>query len=75
MATMGGDASSSLGLIRIVEFSNLDCVFIEIIEQAGIDAHFAKVFAQRLPVSSAATGRAVMDANHPIAPDIGYCLA
>ena len=56
---------------RIVEFPNLDGAFIEIVEQARIDAHLAEVFSKRLPVCAAATDWTVVNADHAIAPDIG----
>lgn len=62
-------------IIRVVDFPNLDGIFIEIVEQARIDAHLAKVFAKRLPVGATAADRAVMNANHSIPPDIGCRLA
>ncbi len=67
--------TSGLGLIGVIEFSNLDGVFIEIVKQARIDAHLAEVFPKRLPVGSAAADWTVVNANHSIAPDIGCRLA
>jgi hypothetical protein len=61
-------------LVRVVEFPDLDDALIEIVEQAGIDAHLAEVLTEGLPVGSAAADGAVVDANHPIAPDIGRRL-
>lgn len=63
------------GLTGIVELPDLDSAFIKIVEQPGIDAHFAEVFPKRLPVGSAAADRAVVNADHSIAPDIGRRLA
>lgn len=56
---------------RIVEFSDFDCIFIEAVEQARIDAHLAEIFPKRLPVCAAAADRTMMNADHAIAPDIG----
>lgn len=64
-----------LGLIGVVEFSDFDGAFIEIVEQARIDAHLAEIFPKRLPVGSAAADRTVVNADHSIAPDIGCRLA
>ena len=75
LAALGGKWTLELGLIRIVEFSDLDGAFIEIVKQARIDAHLAEVFPKRLPVGSAATDWTVVNANHSIAPDIGCRLA
>ena len=58
-------------LAGVVEFPDLDGAFIEAVEQACIDAHLAEVFPKRLPVGSAAAGWAVVNADHPVAPDIG----
>lgn len=62
-------------LVRIVELPDLDGAFIETVEKARIDAHLAEIFAKRLPVRPAAAGRAVVNADHPVAPDIGRRLA
>ena len=71
-----GRKTLALSLVtRIIEFPNLDGAFIETVEQARIDAHLAEVFPKRLPVCSAAADRAVVNANHSIAPDIGRGLA
>ena len=59
----------------VVDLPDLDGAFVEIIEQTCIDAHFTKVLTERLPVGSAAAGRTVMDADHSVAPDIGFRLA
>ena len=64
-----------LNLISVVEFPNFDGAFIEIIKQSRIDPHFAEVLAKRPPVSSAAADRAVVNADHSVAPDIGFRLA
>ncbi len=61
-------------LTRIIEFPDLDVAFIEIIEQAGIDPHLAEIFTQRLPMCAAAADRTVVNADHSIAPDIGFRL-
>ena len=59
------------GLItRIVELPDLDGAFIEAVQQARVDAHLAEVLAKRLPMSSAAADRTVVDADHSVAPDI-----
>lgn len=55
----------------VVELSDLDGAFIEIVEQARIDAHLAKILAKRLPMSAAAAHRTMVDTDHVIAPDIG----
>lgn len=69
-------AEVGAGLIaRIVEFPHLDSAFVEIIEQACIDAHFAEVFPKSFPVGAATADRAVVDSDHSIAPDIGCRLA
>ena len=65
----------ALGLFRIVEFSNLDSGFIEAVKQARIDAHLAEILAKRLPMGPAAADRAMVNADHPITPDIGLRLA
>ena len=70
MSGKGGKAT----LAGVVEFPDLDGAFIETVEQARIDAHLPEVFAERLPVGPAAADRAVVDADHPIAPDIGCRL-
>lgn len=62
-------------IIRIVEFPHLDGAFIEIVEQACIDAHLAEIFPKRLPVGAAAADWTVVNADHSIAPDIGCRLA
>ena len=62
-------------LFGVVHLSDLDSGFIESIKQAGIDAHPAKVLAQRLPMCPAAADRAMMDANHAVTPDIGRGVA
>lgn len=64
-----------LSLISVVEFSDLDGAFIEIIEQACIDTHLAEIFPKRLPVSPAAADGTVVNADHSIAPDIGFRFA
>ena len=61
-------------LSRVVDFPDLDGAFIEIVEQAGIDPHLAEVLAKRLPVCATAANWTVMDADHSIAPDIGFRL-
>ncbi len=75
MSAMGGKRTLEPGLIRIVEFSDLDGAFIEIVKQARIDAHLAEVLSKRLPVGSAAADWTVVNANHSIAPNIGRGLA
>jgi hypothetical protein len=45
-------------LAGVVELPDLHGAFIEIVEQACIDAHLAEVFPKRLPVGSAAAGTA-----------------
>ena len=70
-----GGGQLVLGLTGIVELPDLDSAFIKIVEQPGIDAHFAEVFPKRLPVGSAAADRAVVNADHSIAPDISCRLA
>ena len=72
---MGGKRRFELGLIGIVEFSDLDGAFIEIVKQARIDAHLAEVLPKRLPVRSAAADWTMVNADHSIAPDIGCRLA
>ena len=62
-------------LIGVVEFSDLDGAFVEIIKQACIDTHLAKVLSKGLPVRAAAAGWAVVNADHLIAPDVGFRFA
>lgn len=69
-AAAGGKAT----LAGVLEFSDLDGAFIESVEQAGVDPHLPEVFAERLPVGPAAADYAVVNADHPIAPDIGCRL-
>ncbi len=54
MSALGGKQTLVLGLARIVALPNLNSAFIEIIEQARVDAHFTEVFPKSLPVGSAA---------------------
>ena len=75
MSVLGGKRTLELSLIRIIEFSDLDGAFVEIVKQARIYAHLGEVFPKSLPVGSAAAGWTVVNANHSIAPDIGRCLA
>ena len=72
---MGGKRTPALASVGIVEVSDLDGAFIEIIKQACINAHLAEVFPKRLPVGSAAADWTVVNANHSIAPHIGFRLA
>ena len=67
--------SEKLDFVQVFEAADLDAGVGEAVEQAGVDAHAAEVLAQGLPVGSAAAGGAVVDADHPIAPDIGDRLA
>lgn len=62
-------------LIRVVELPHLDGLFVERVEQAGVDAHFTEIFPKGLPVSAAAADWAVVNTDHSIAPDIGRRLA
>jgi hypothetical protein len=55
----------------VVKLPDLDGAFIEIVEQARIDAHLAKILAKRLPMRAAAAHGTMMDTDHVIAPDIG----
>ena len=64
-----------MSLIRVVEFPDLDLAFIEVVELACIDAHLAEVFSKRLPVGATTADWAVVNADHPITPDIGCRLA
>ena len=60
-AKTGRKRTSVIGLrIRIVEFPHLDGAFIEIIEQARVDAHLAEIFAEGLPVGPAGNRRPAM---------------
>lgn len=56
---------------RIIELAHLHRPRVEPLEQPRVHPHLPEILAQRLPVRPAAAGRAVMDADHPIAPDIG----
>ena len=56
--------------LRVVELPYLDGTFVEIVEQACIDTHFAEVFPKGLPMSAAAADWTVVNADHSIAPDI-----
>ena len=67
--------SAKVSSACVVEFANLDGSFVEIIEQARVDAHFAEVLAKGLPMRAAAANRAVMNADHSVAPHIGSGLA
>ena len=60
--------------VHVVELPDFDGAFIEIVEQAGVDAHLTEVLAKRLPVGAAAAGRAVVNADHSVTPDIGHRL-
>jgi len=71
---IGGERRLALRSIRVVEFPDLDGAFIEIVEQACIDTHPAEVLPKGLPVSAAAADRAVVNTDHPVAPDIGCRL-
>ena len=62
-------------IFRIVEFPYLDSTFVEIVEQACNGAHFAEVFPERLPVSTAAADWTVVNVDHSVAPDIRCRLA
>jgi hypothetical protein len=55
----------------VVELPDFDDAFIEIVEQARIDAHLAKILAKRLPMSAAAAHWTMVNTDHVIAPDIG----
>ncbi|HXH00373.1 MAG TPA: hypothetical protein VNI79_08180 [Sphingomicrobium sp.] len=68
-------ADVELDLIRVVEISNLESAFVICIEQAGIDSHLSKVFAEGLPVGSTPANWTMVNADHSIAPDIGFRLA
>ena len=72
---MGGKLMLALGLISVVDLSNFDGAFVEIVEQACIDAHLAEVLPKRLPVCATAADWTVVDADHSITPDIGRRLA
>ena len=63
------------GLIRVVELAHFDGLFVETIEQTGVDAHFAEIFPEGLPVRAAAANGAMMNTDHAIAPDVGGGLA
>jgi hypothetical protein len=72
----GGKRTLPMDLIfRIIELPHLDSAFIEIIEQTCIDAHFAEILTERLPVCATTADWTVMYANHSITPDIGLCFA
>jgi hypothetical protein len=43
------DVSAAPAYPRVVDLSRLDGAFLEIVEQACIDAHLAEVFAKRFP--------------------------
>ena len=75
MAGMVGKQTFALGLIRVVELPDLDGAFVEIIEQASIDAHLTEIFPKGFPVGTASADWAVVDADHPVTPDIGGRLA
>ena len=75
MSVMGRKGKFAPGLIRVVEFSNLDGAFVEIVKQSCIDPHLAEIFPKRLPMGPAAANWAVVNADHSIAPDIGRRLA
>ncbi len=47
--------------------THLDSAFIEIVEQACIDAHLAEIFSRTLPMGAAAADGAVMNADHSVA--------
>jgi len=47
----------------------MDDAFIEIVKQARIDAHLAKIPAKRVPMSTAAAHRTMVNTDHVIAPD------
>lgn len=59
----------------VVELPDLDEMFIEAVEQPGVDAHRAEILAEGLPMRAAPADRAMVDADHAIAPDVGDGLA
>lgn len=61
--------------LRIIKLPDFNCIFVEIIQQAGVDPHFAEILLKRLPMGATATGRAMMDADHAVAPHIGLGFA
>ena len=48
----------------------IDGAFIEAVQQARVDAHFAEILAKRLPMCAAAADRTMVDTDHSVAPDI-----
>jgi hypothetical protein len=62
-------------IFRIIEFSYLYGAFIEIVEQACIDTHSAKIFTERFPMGAAAANWTMVYADRSITPDIGFRLA
>ena len=56
---------------RVIDLAHLHRALVEVVEQAGVDADFAEVLAERRPGGAAATGGAKMDADHPVAPHVG----
>lgn len=75
LTVAGGRRRANAGrlraLIGVVELSDLDGLFIEPVEQARVNAHFAEILPKGLPVRAAAANGAMVDADHAIAPDIG----
>src|SRR6185369_2292761 len=45
------------------------------VEQPGIDPYPAVAFARAAPVGEAAAGRAMVQRDHPVAPNVGHGLA
>ena len=61
--------SSSRWSRCVVELPDMDDAFIEIVKQARIDSHLAKIPAKRVPMSTAAAHRTMVNTDHVIAPD------
>lgn len=66
-----GNAGRLRALIGVVELADLHGLFIERVEQARVNAHFAEILPKGLPVRAAAANGAMVDADHAITPDIG----
>ena len=72
---MGGKRTLTPNLlVRIDELPDLDGTFIEIVEQARINAHLVEMIPMRVPVGAAAADWTMVNADHSIAPDIGCRL-
>src|SRR5918995_202611 len=56
--------------IGVVELPDFDRGLVEVVEQACVDAHLTGILAEGPPVRSASARRAVMDADHPVTPDV-----